>query len=99
MSRSTLPLLTSANPAAWLGLSLETCDALERPSGATTATPDSDRLALIASQLQAVVGSQALALRWLRRRNASLGDKPINLLKSPDGQLRVLQHLERFAGN
>ena len=35
--------------------------------------------------------------RWLRRRNASLGDKPIRLLRTADGQARLLRHLERFA--
>jgi len=61
MSRSTLPLPASADPAAWLGVSLGACDRARPGTKGDTVTPDTDRLALIACQLQAVVGSQALA--------------------------------------
>jgi len=99
MPRSTVSLPASADPAVWLGVSPAACGLTGPATDGGTARRDTDRLALIASQLQAVVGSQALAQRWLRRRNASLGDKPMNLLKSAHGQVRLLQHLGRFSGN
>lgn len=80
-------------------------------SDATPATPDAaaewlgvesgaqqPSLVQIATQLHAVIGSQVLVRRWLRRRNPALGDRPLNLLRTPDGQARLLRHLDQFAG-
>lgn len=79
----------NASVRAWLGL------ASDDESGSDG---DSNRrLEVIAQRLHDVVGSELLVHRWLRRRNASLGDKPIRLLRTADGQARLLRHLERFA--
>lgn len=96
MSERNESVLTNTDVHAWLGLTSAKPDTLggdERGSDGDA----SDQLVLIARHLQRVVGSQVLAHRWLRRRNASLGDKPIRLLRTADGQARLLRHLERFA--
>jgi uncharacterized protein (DUF2384 family) len=48
--------------------------------------------------LDAIVGNDRDAQAWLRGENVALGERPVELIRSAEGLVRVLQYLDASRG-
>lgn len=48
--------------------------------------------------LDAIVGNERDAQAWLRGENVALGQRPVELIRSAEGLVRVLQYLDASRG-
>lgn len=90
--------LTQTRLARILGLSPATVSRLV--AGNFQLTPDSKAwefavlLLRLFRSLDSIVGTQAAARTWLNGDNLALAGKPIDLIQSTEGLVRVLQYLD-----